>query len=193
MDIIRSLFQGGFVDYEGRHFRAERARLWDLPDTPPPIGVAVSGPSSAQLAGGRADVMVAVEPKAELGCLFDQAGGAGKAQVGQMAISYDPDRATARRRAHDQFRWFGSGWKVMSELPGVAAFAAASREVTEDAVADQIPCGPDVDEHVEKLKAFVDAGFTHVAMVQIGGDTQGDFLRGSKEELLPALRRSSWS
>lgn len=188
VDIIRSLFEGGYVDYHGEHFHVDRARLWDLPDRPPPIGIAVSGPKSAALAGERADIMIAVQPDANLGRLFDHAGGAGKPRVGQMAIAYDRDPAAARDRAHSQFRWFGSGWPVMSELPGVGAFAAASQAVTPDMVAEQIPCGPDIDEHVEKLRGFVDAGFTHVAIVQIGGDHQGDFLRWSKDELLPALR-----
>jgi G6PDH family F420-dependent oxidoreductase len=188
IDIIRALFGGGYVDHDGRHFQVERARLWDCPDRPPPIAVAVSGAKSAAIAGERADAMIAVQPEGELGVLFDRAGGSGKPRVGQMAVSYDRDRSVARRRAHEQFRWFGSGWPVMSELPGVAAFTAASQEVTEDSVAEGIPCGPDVEEHVAKLKAFTDAGFTHVAIVQIGGDQQDDFLRWSKDALLPALR-----
>src|ERR1700733_3352408 len=187
VDIIKALFDGGTVDYEGRHFRVDRARLWDRPDAPPPIGIAISGPKSAELAGPRADVMIAVEPRVELGEMFDRAGGAGKPRVGQMAICFDPDREAAQRRAHDQFRWFTAGWKVMSELPGTDAFAAASESVTVDDVAEQISCGPDVDEHMEKLRQFVAAGFTHVAIIQIGAP-QSDFLRWSEKELLPALR-----
>jgi hypothetical protein len=91
----------------------------------------------------------------------------------------------------DEFRWFGSDWQVQSELPGVAAFAAASQAITRDMVAEQIPCGPNVGEHVEKLRTFVEAGFTHVAIVQIGGDRQDDFLRWAKDELLPELRNLS--
>jgi G6PDH family F420-dependent oxidoreductase len=188
IDIIRALLAGGVVDYEARHFRVNGARLWDLPDCPPPIGMAISGPKSAALAGPRADLMIAVEPNAELGELFDASGGAGKSRVGQMAICYDVDRDEARRRAHDQFRWFGTGWRVMSELPSTEAFAAASQSVTVDDVAAEISCGPDVDEHVENLRQFVDAGFTHVGVIQIGGAHQADFLRWSEKELLPALR-----
>ena len=29
---------------------------------------------------------------------------------------WDPSAQAAIRRAHDQFRWFGSGWKVNAEL-----------------------------------------------------------------------------
>ena len=52
-----------------------------------------------------------------------------------------------------------------------------------------IPCGPDVSAQVEAVRPFVEAGFSHVAVVQIGGETQPDFLRFAQEELLPALRK----
>jgi G6PDH family F420-dependent oxidoreductase len=188
LQIIGALFDGGYVDFHGSHYDVEAAKLWDLPPSPPPIGVAVSGPQSCALAGEYADLMIAVEPRAELGDLFDAAGGAGKPRVGQIPVSYDADRDTAVRRAHEQFRWFAGGWKVNAELPGPAGFAAASRFVRPDDVAEQIACGDDVDEFVDKIGAFVDAGFTHVALVQIGGDAQQPFLDWSRRELLPRLR-----
>ena len=32
VDIIRSLWAGGYVNYDGRHFQVDSAKLWDLPD-----------------------------------------------------------------------------------------------------------------------------------------------------------------
>jgi hypothetical protein len=52
-----------------------------------------------------------------------------------------------------------------------------------------LPCGADLEEYVEKIKPFVDAGFTEVALVQIGADRQEAFCRWAERELLPALRR----
>jgi hypothetical protein len=91
-------------------------------------------------------------------------------------------------RAHRLFRWFGGGWKVNSELPGPAAFDGASKSVSPDDVAGSVPCGSDVDEFVKSISAFTDAGFTDVALVQIGGDSQKPFLEWCNAELLPALR-----
>src|SRR5207244_1520708 len=102
--IIRPLLAGDTVTYRGRHLATEGARIWDLPPHPPPIGVAVSGDSSCRLAGEHADVMIAVEPKAELGENFDAAGGAGKPRVGQTGLSFDRDEQAARKRAVEQFR-----------------------------------------------------------------------------------------
>ena len=120
--------------------------------------------------------------------MFEEAGGEGKPKVGQIAVAYDPDRETAVERAHDQFRWFGLGWQVNTDLPAPSSFEAATALVTPEQVGEQLPCGPDVEEHVEKIRPFVDAGFTEVALVQIGGDRQDAFITWAQSELLPALR-----
>jgi G6PDH family F420-dependent oxidoreductase len=189
LEIIRALFDGDTVTFRGEHLETENAKLWDLPPEPPKIGVAVSGPEGCELAGRHADAMIAVQPERELGDQFDAAGGAGKPRIGQVGVSYDADQTAAVKRALHQFRWFASGWKVNAELPSPASFAAASQAVREDDITEQIPCGPDVATHVEGVKAFVDAGFTHVAVVQIGGDSQDIFFDWAADELLPALRR----
>ncbi|HEY5317851.1 MAG TPA: LLM class F420-dependent oxidoreductase [Solirubrobacteraceae bacterium] len=189
VDIISALFDGrGLVNRRGRYFDVESAKLWDLPEQRVPIGIAVSGPDSCRLAGRKADVLVAVEPKAELVQMFDDAGGEGKPRVGQIALAYDPDRDAAIERAHEQFRWFGLGWKVNADLPNPDSFDSATQFVTRDDVAEQLACGPDVDEHIEKIKPYIDAGFTEIAFVQIGADQQESFIAWAERELLPALR-----
>jgi G6PDH family F420-dependent oxidoreductase len=186
--IIRALFEGGYVNHRGEHFDVESAKLWDLPEQPPPIGIAVSGPRSVGLAGELADLVIATEPKKELLDGFERAGGAGKPRVGQLPVCWDPDRKAAVRRAHDQFRWFGGGWKVNSELPGPAGFAAATQFVTEEDVAASIPCGDDPEDFVAAVRPYVEAGFTEVALVQVGGESQPGFIEWSADRLLPALR-----
>jgi G6PDH family F420-dependent oxidoreductase len=189
LEIIHALLQGDTVNHRGEHFQVESAKLWDLPGTPPPIGVAVSGHQSCELAGRLADVMIAVEPEQSLVEMFNAAGGTGKPRVGQVPVCFDDDRDAAVQRAHGLFRWFGGGWKVNAELPGPAAFDAASSFVRPEDVAEQIPCGRDVDEFVERIQPFVDAGFSHVALVQVGGDDQQAFTQWAQTELLPRLRK----
>ena len=189
VQIIRGLFAGETVTFRGNHLDAESARLWDLPSDPPPIGIAVSGPDSCRLAGEYVDVRIASEPGNDLGRMFDAAGGAGKPRIGQVGLAYDPDPDSARERALEQFRWFTGGWKTMAELPTDKHFAAASTAVREEDIAKQMPCGPDVEAHVKAVQQYVDAGFTHVAVVQIGGEHQDQFCPWAERELLPALRR----
>ncbi|MFI1714708.1 LLM class F420-dependent oxidoreductase [Streptomyces sp. NPDC053513] len=188
VEIIRDLFDGEYVTRHGRHFQVDGAKLWDVPPTPPPIGIAVSGPRSCALAGRHADLVVATEPKRELLDAFDAEGGAGKPRLGQLPVSYDPDRDAAIARAHEQFRWMLGGWRLNAELPLPAGFAQASQHTRPEDVAKSIPCGDDVDAVVEAARAYAEAGFTDLALVQIGGDQQLPFLRWAESTLLPALR-----
>src|SRR3954468_21687686 len=190
IQVIGQLFDGGTVNFRGEHFDVESAKLWDLPEQRVPIGVAISGQQSARIAGELADLVIAVEPQGELVEMFDAAGGAGKPRVGQMPICYDTDRDAAVKRAHSLFRWFGLGWKVNAELPGPSAFDAASSYVREDDVAESIPCGDDVDAVLEAAKEYADAGFSHLALVQIGGDQQQPYLEWSRRTLMPAWREA---
>ncbi|QES46932.1 LLM class F420-dependent oxidoreductase [Streptomyces venezuelae] len=188
VDIIRRMFTGRYVSHHGVHFDVENARLWDLPDEPPPIGIAVSGPRSCAIAGRHGDLVIATEPRQELLRQFDDHGGTGKPRIGQLPVCYDTDRDAAVARAHDQFRWALGGWRVNAELPGPAGFHQASEHTRPEDVAGAIPCGNDVDAFVEAVRPYAEAGFTEVALVQIGGDRQEPFLAWAEATLLPALR-----
>ncbi len=188
VEIIRELFGGGNVHHHGTHFEVANARLWDVPDEPPPIGVAVSGKRSCSLAGRLADLVIATEPEPELIEAFDRSGGRGKPRVGQLPVCYDPDREAAVARAHEQFRWALGGWPVNAELPGPSGFEGATRYVTPEDTAGAIPCGDDVDTFTEAVRPYVEAGFTEIALVQVGGDQQLPFIAWAEKTLLPALR-----
>ncbi|MFF8609726.1 LLM class F420-dependent oxidoreductase [Streptomyces sp. NPDC015346] len=188
VDIIRALFGGEYVTHHGEHFQVDHAKLWDVPDTPPPIGVAVSGPRSCELAGHQADLVIATEPKQELLDAFDAHGGAGKPRVGQLPVCYDTDRDAAVKRAHEQFRWSLGGWKVNAELPSPTAFDQACETVRPEDVAESVPCGDDVTAFVDAVRPYVEAGFDEIALVQVGGAHQEPFLQWARTTLLPALR-----
>jgi G6PDH family F420-dependent oxidoreductase len=189
--IIRSLFGGDYVTYHGRHFTVDRAKLYDLPATPPPIGIAVSGPDSVRLAARQADCLISVEPRPDLVVGFNSNGGAGKPAYGQLAVCYDADARAALSRARDLWRWAVTGWNVMSELPDPRSFDAASSHVREEDIAAMVPCGPSTEPYVKAVRQYTEAGFTHVALVQIGAGSQAGFLTWAQAELLPALRQQA--
>ena len=167
--IIRELQSGELTTWEGDYFRVDSARLWDAADGGVPIAIAVSGEKSVARFAPLADHLVAVEPDAELIKAWDKEKGDTKSRkIGQMPICWDPDRDTAVERAHDQFRWFAGGWAVNADLPTPAGFAGASQFVRPEDVADTIPCGPDLDAIAEAVKPYVAAGFTDIAVVQVG-------------------------
>ncbi|HET7325950.1 MAG TPA: TIGR03557 family F420-dependent LLM class oxidoreductase [Nocardioidaceae bacterium] len=192
VEIIRRLFDGGYVNFVGSHYRVDSAKIWDLPEARVPIGVAVSGAQSVEKFAPVADAMIAVEPTPELVSQWDQASAQQAARkIGQIPICWDPSRDRAVERAHAQFRWFAGGWKVNAELPGPAGFAGATQFITPDDVADNIPCGPQVQPIVDAVSAFWEAGFTDIAMVQIGDEGQQGFFDFAESELLPALRAAA--
>jgi G6PDH family F420-dependent oxidoreductase len=189
LEIIRSLLAGERLSFHGDFFTVPEARLWDLPERGVPMAVAASGPQSAELAAQYGDSMIATFPDSELVRNYEEAGGSDGRRIGQVPICYGPDEAACRRIAHEQWRWGGFGWHVLSELPEPAAFEQATEAVSEDDVAQKISCGPAVDRHVEAVRKFVAAGFTDVALVQIGDEAQDAFLDWAPDQLLPELRK----
>lgn len=190
--IIRELMSGDLVTWEGDYFRVDSARLWDVPEGGVPLGLAVSGPKSIARFAPLADHLVTTEPDEDLIKGWDEAkGSTGSRKIGQIPISWGPDREEAIERAHDQFRWFAGGWAVNADLPTPAGFAGASKFVRPEDVAEQIPCGPDLDEIVEAVKPFWEAGFTDIALVQVGDALQQRFLDEAAAPLLEKLRSAT--
>jgi alkanesulfonate monooxygenase SsuD/methylene tetrahydromethanopterin reductase-like flavin-dependent oxidoreductase (luciferase family) len=159
-------------------------------DTPVPIGIAVCGPESIQLASDYGDAMIATEPDSDLVSQYARAGGGVRPRYGQLPLCYGPDEAVCRARARELWRWALPGWHVMAELPDERSFAAASEQVTEDDVAGLVPCGPDTARRVEAARQWVEAGFTHLALAQVGADQQAGFIKWAESEFLPAGPRA---
>lgn len=191
--IIRALHSGDVVSWKGEYFDVQSARIWDLPEMPVPIAVAMSGEESVEKFGPMADCLIGVQPDSDLirqwKHLHSRAFGLEPARrsIAQIPIAWDLDRDAAIARAYEQFRWFGGGWSVNSELPTPASFAAATQFVRKEDVAESIPCGPDLDVIVDAVSKYADAGFTDVALLQIGGDTQDRFFDEAAKPLLEAL------
>ena len=194
--IIRALHTGELVDHRGDYFQVDSARIWDLPDEPVEIAVAVGGERAIGSFAPLADHLVATEPDAGLIRAWDDTEGAPRIgasarAVGQLPICWDPDRDAAVARAPEQFRWFAGGWQVNADLPTTNGFAGATQYVRPDDVAEAIPCGPDLEAIVDAVRPFWEAGFTDVALVQVGGETQERFLDEVAPELLSRLREAS--
>jgi G6PDH family F420-dependent oxidoreductase len=194
--IIRELFGGELVNWRGDYFQVDSARLWDMPEVPPGIAVAMAGANGVEKFGKLADHLVAVQPDKELVDAWHTARHSGGwpssgRVVGQLPVCWDPDRDAAIARAHDQFRWFGGGWAVNADLPTPAGFAGATQFVRPEDVADSIPCGPDLDEIVDAARPYWEAGFSDIALIQIGGQSQELFLKEAAEPLLQALRAAA--
>ncbi|MEP7762338.1 TIGR03557 family F420-dependent LLM class oxidoreductase [Sanguibacter sp. 25GB23B1] len=195
IQIITELFTGELLTYEGSHFRVDSARVWDLPETPVEIGVAISGPQSIAHYAPVADHLITTEPSADLLRLWDDTRAdsslPASRKIGQIPISWDTDEDAAIARAHDQFRWSGLGWPVNANLPTTEAFASASSFVRPEDVAGSVTCGPDLDAIVEAVSVYWEAGFTDIALVQVGDEKQQEFLDTAAGPLLEKLRAAA--
>jgi G6PDH family F420-dependent oxidoreductase len=149
--------------------------------------VAASGPEAAKLSGRLGDGFIGVAPDAELIEAFESSGGEGKPRIGQVNVCYAEDEAAARRTAHSWWPNAGIPGELSQELPVPAHFEQAAENVTEDDIAEVIACGPDPEKHLESIGKFVDAGYDHVYVHQIGPD-QDSFFDFYGSEILPHFR-----
>jgi len=185
--ILHLLWQGGMQSYRGRYFSVENARLYTLPDEPIPLMIAAGAEQAADLAGEHADGLISTAPKGELVERFHRGRANGRRPVyGQITVCWAKSEAHARKIAHESWPNAGIPGDLKWELPLPEHFEQAAKLVTEDTVAERVVCGPDPDEHLEKIREFADAGFDHVAVHQVGPDQEG-FFRFYSEKILPAL------
>jgi G6PDH family F420-dependent oxidoreductase len=186
--VIRKLWEGGLVDHEGEHYRVVDARIYSLPERPPPIFVAAAGEKAASTAAELADGLIATAPNRELVEAFERAGGRDKPRLGQVTVCWAEDEGTARRTA---LEWWPNAvlpGELGQELPLPRHFEQATQLVTEDQIAQSVPCGPDPKRHIEAIREYVDAGFDMVVVHQVGPDPEGA-VRFYAEQVLPELRR----
>jgi len=184
IEVLRLLWQGGEQSHRGMYFIVDQARLYTLPPDPPPLLVAAGSERAATLAGLAGDGMIGTTPDAELVGAFARAGGRQKPRYGQVTVCHAGSEAEARRIAH---RWWPNtalagnlNWEV--KTPGL--FEHAVKHVREEDVAESITCGPDPRRHAAAIQAYLDAGYDHVYVHQVGPDQEG-FFRFYQERVLP--------
>jgi coenzyme F420-dependent glucose-6-phosphate dehydrogenase len=183
IELIRRLWTGELIDHDGEFYRVSRARLYTLPDTPPPILIAASGEESAKVARRIGDGLISTAPDKKV----LQAYGSKGPRVGQVTVSWAKDEKTARRTALEWWPTAAIPGDNSTELPLPSSFEALAKLVTEESLAEQIACGPDAELHLSKITPYLDAGFDHVYIHQVGPDQDG-FLKFAETELLPRLR-----
>ena len=184
--VIRLLWQGETCTHRGQHYTVENARIYTLPDELPPIMMAASGQHAAEVAGRIGDGLINVAPVEAIVEHFQRAGGNGKPRYGQLTVCWAQDEASGRRMAHEYWPNSGVQGELSQELPSPAFFEQAAKMVREEDIAEKIPCGPDPERHLKQIKAFMEAGFDHVYIHQVGPDQEG-FFQFYERHVLPKL------
>jgi alkanesulfonate monooxygenase SsuD/methylene tetrahydromethanopterin reductase-like flavin-dependent oxidoreductase (luciferase family) len=164
----------------------ENVCLTTLPDHIPTILVAAERSRTAQVAGRIGDGLLGTTPSRELLAAFRAAGGTGKPRYGKMIVCWARHEAEADRLAA---QWqpslvLGTSAQELALPPSVAQTIA---HVSAAEVRKTLVCGPDPARHLATIRTFVEAGYDHVYIQQVGADQVG-CIRFYQREILPQLQ-----
>jgi G6PDH family F420-dependent oxidoreductase len=187
--LIRRLWEGETVTQRGRFYTVEQARVFTLPEEPPPILVAASGPESASLAARAGDGLVGTAPDPKLVAAFEEGSGAKRPRYGQIGVCYARSEKSARKTVLECWPNTALSGDLPWEVKTVELFEEAVKRVREEDLEDVV-CGPDLDGYLEAIERYAAAGYDHVYLHQIGPE-QDAFMEFCEEELLPAALASA--
>lgn len=187
VDLIRTLWEGETTSYRGEYYTVENAKIYTLPEELPPIPIAADGPKTARKAGEIGDGLVAVAPDPELIEAFEEGGGEDKPRYAEIDVCYAEDEQEAIETAHEIWPQAALPGELLWELRTPAHFEQATEAVSKEDVAEVVVCGSDPEAHIEGIREYVDAGFDHVAVHNIGSN-QAEFVEFYEEEVLPAVQ-----
>ncbi len=183
VEVIRLLWAGDVVDFDGTHYALENARIYSLPETLPHIHVSAFGPKAVEMAARIGDGFMTVGPEAELLEQYRREGGAGTSHTG-LKVCVGPDKEHCIDEAYRLWPNEGLPGELPQVLPTVNHFHQATELVTRDMIAESTPTGPDAGPILEAIQEHVDAGFDEVYVSQIGEDWPY-FYAMMRDEVLP--------
>jgi coenzyme F420-dependent glucose-6-phosphate dehydrogenase len=186
IDVIRLLWEGGQQNHYGKHYTVENARIYSLPEELPPIYVAASGSNAAELAARTGDGMIGVAPAKEIVEQYESAGGRGKPKYSEVLVCYDEDESAARKIATEWWPNVAMGGQLGQDLTLPSHYEAIAELVSEEDVCKSVACGPDIDRHLSSINEYVEAGYDHVTLHQIGPH-QDEFLAFFEKQIRPRL------
>jgi coenzyme F420-dependent glucose-6-phosphate dehydrogenase len=186
VEVIRSLWEGDLTSHDGEHYVVENARIYSLPDTPPPIVVAAGGSKAATLAGRIGDGMMVTSPEEEPIERFRQAGGAGRPVYGEVTVCWGEREEDAARTVQERWPIPAIPGQLSQELALPAFFEQAAELVRQEDLTDTVPVGPDPERHLDAIRAYLEAGIDHVYVHQVGPDQEG-FFRFYEQQVLPKV------
>jgi G6PDH family F420-dependent oxidoreductase len=183
--VIRELLTGRLITCKGRYYTVDTARLYSLPEKPPPIFMSGFGEKAIKLAAEIADGYMSVQPNADFVKLYRENGGGERPAQGGLKVCWDQDEDRARKTMHRLWPNDVIPGESAQLLPLPRHFGQLAELVSEDMVS--APCGPDPDVHLNGVREYTQAGFDEVYIGQVGGNRDG-FFEFYAQQILPRLR-----
>jgi len=199
IEVIRRLWTGDFVDFEGHYYRLRHAKLYDLPGIPIPLLIAASGKTMCQVAGRLGDgiLTVASIPEFKSFVLPNLAKGAREAgkdpdrliKMVELKIAYGDDYDESLQKCRF--------WKTTG-IPGHIGLSSdpieiekiAEENVSDDRIRELWFITTDIDDVVERVQTYIDAGYNWIQIHSCSPDEEG-FIDKLGKEVLPRVRENS--
>jgi G6PDH family F420-dependent oxidoreductase len=180
IEVMRLLWQGGQRSHRGRHYTVENARVYDLPEEPPPVLISGFGPKAIALAAELGDGFVTTQPDKEGIEQYRSAGGKGPVHAGAKVCFMDSVEKAQETMLH---LWPNEGLpgELAQVLPTPSHFEQACELVTAEHLSS--PLGPDLDAHAAALQEYADAGVDELFVQQVGPDQDAFFTTWAEEIL----------
>jgi probable non-F420 flavinoid oxidoreductase len=189
VEVIRALLHGDEVSVDG-HVRVDRARLWTLPPTPPPLIGAALSEETAAWCGGWADGLITVHMSPDrlsrLIEAFRAGGGEGKPVRVQVKVAWAPTDEEALAGAYDQWRTNVFDSVLMADIETVEQFEAAAAHVRPEDVRRSVLVSSDSKQHAAWLNEALDVGADDLFLHQVPRD-QRRFIDTFGAEVLPQV------
>lgn len=186
IDLIRELWEGDLVSRNDGPFPVDRARIYSLPDELPPIYVASGGPESARCAAIQGDGLIGVAPSSETIETYAELAEPVGPRIGQIQFCVADTKDEGVATALEYWPNAAFGGNISQEIALPSDFEAIAELVTPEELSASITAGSDVQDFVDALNLYIDAGYDHIYFHQIGPRQQEaiDFVAG---EVVPAL------
>src|SRR5436190_929755 len=196
IEVIRKLFTGKVVKHKGTYFTLESARLYTMPETPPPIYVATSGPVNAERTGRTCDGLITVgAADAKLRMLIE------RCDKGAMEAGKDPSTIPHIVQLH--VSWAGSDDEAITQalrewpnggmnfpkqdIRNPEDFEALAKLVRPENFRGRVLMSADIDAHRAHIQHFANLGFDEVYVHNVGLN-QKEFIEAYGREVIPKIK-----
>jgi len=186
VELIRQLWTGEVVTVRGEYYDVDTARIYTRPDQPPPIYVSAFGPKALDVAARIGDGFINTSDDADVVREFKEKSG-GKPCQGGVKVAWADTEDEGIDHAHRLWANAGLPGELSQVLPTPQHFEQASQLVTRESTADSIVAGKDIDQHVQQLRSYVDAGYDEVYVANMGPNYL-PMIEAYGRDVLPALR-----
>jgi coenzyme F420-dependent glucose-6-phosphate dehydrogenase len=197
--LMNKLWTEDRVTWTGQFYKTESATIYDKPKNKVPIWVAASGPLAAAMAGQIADGFIVTSGKAPT--LYTEL--SGKAGEGLERSKRTEDALEKMIEVKVSFDTDANEAKELTRHWAALALSPEEKMGVEDPIemerrADALPLdraasrwivSSDPEEQVERIRPYVELGFTHLVFHAPGPD-QALFLKLYAERVIPLLRKA---